>query len=496
MPLTTEQQSIVDYVVSLPANATSKESTIMVNSVAGSGKTTLLVAIANALPHKRGLYLSYNKSIAMEASQKFPKSTLCSTTHSIAYQGVVKSYNLRVGNFTYRDIKEIGITYEHKLEILELIREFCLSSYTTFDDFASNLDVTEFTSKLCNKYLSLMESGAIECTHDFYLKFFHLALLNQLVTYEPFDFIMLDEIGDVNEVTLEIFRLLPARIKVGTGDQHQNIYSFNHTINAFEVLHDEATFFNMTQSFRVKDTIASRIQSFCRNYLHESMSFRGVPNTDNSISTRAIITRTNAALVATMIDLEASGTPFSLVRKATEIYKLPLLVTTFKHNSSINDPMYRHIQDDINHYFNHEVRNPIYQGKPPSLFSYLTDLHSHDFQLVQALKLVARHGSAKILKSYNYARSYENGPKHRQSLFLASAHSCKGLEFDEVTIASDLNDMVADIINDIRINPDKVLSTTEKNELNLYYVACSRAKKVLNNAILLEPWGQLELDLG
>lgn len=35
MPLTTEQQSIVDYVVSLPANATSKESTIMVNSVAG-----------------------------------------------------------------------------------------------------------------------------------------------------------------------------------------------------------------------------------------------------------------------------------------------------------------------------------------------------------------------------------------------------------------------------------------------------------------------------
>ena len=154
----------------------------------------------------------------MEASQKFPKSTLCSTTHSIAYQGVVKAYNLRVGNFTYRDIKEVGITYDHKLEILELIREFCLSSHTTFDDFASGLEVTEFTTKLCNKYLSLMESGTIECTHDFYLKFFHLALRNQLVTYEPFDFIMLDEIGDVNEVTLEIFRLLPARIKVGTGD--------------------------------------------------------------------------------------------------------------------------------------------------------------------------------------------------------------------------------------------------------------------------------------
>lgn len=308
----------------------------------------------------------------MEASQKFPKSTLCSTTHSIAYQGVVKAYGLRVGNFTYRDIKEVGITYDHKLEIIELIREFCLSSHTTFDDFASDLEVTEFTAKLCNKYLSLMESGTIECTHDFYLKFFHLALRNQLVTYEPFDFIMLDEIGDVNEVTLEIFRLLPARIKVGTGDQHQNIYSFNHTINAFEVLRDEAAFFDMTQSFRVKDTIASRIQSFCRNYMDESMTFCGVPITDTSISTRAIITRTNSALVATMIDLESSGTPFSLVRKASEIYKLPLLVTTFKHNSSINDPVYRHVQDDINHYFNHEVRNPTHQGNPLHYFLTLT----------------------------------------------------------------------------------------------------------------------------
>ena len=495
MPLTTEQQSIVDYINHLPSNATPKQSTIMVNSVAGSGKTTLLVAIANTVPHKRGLYLSYNKSIAMEASQKFPKSTSCSTTHSVAYQAVVKPYKLRVGNFTYRDVKEVGISYDHKLEILELIREFCLSSYLTFDDFASSIDVTEFTAKLCNKYLTLMESGSIECTHDFYLKFFHLALLNNLVTYEPFDFIMLDEIGDVNEVTMEIFRLLPARIKVGTGDQHQNIYSFNHTINAFTVLQNEATFFNMTQSFRVRDSIASRIESFCRNYLHESMSFRGIPITDDTITTRAIITRTNSALVAAMIDLEASGTPFSLVRKAAEIYKLPLLVTTFKHNSSINDPMYRHLQDDINHYFNYEVRNPAHKGKPPSLFSYLSDLHSHDFQLVQALKLVARHGTAKIIKSYNYARSYENGTKHRQSLFLASAHSCKGLEFDEVTISSDLNTVVGDIIADIKANPDKVLTTAESNELNLYYVACSRAKKVLNNALLLDSWSQLELNL-
>lgn len=36
MPLTTEQQSIVDYVLNLKENSTSTERTIMVNSVAGS----------------------------------------------------------------------------------------------------------------------------------------------------------------------------------------------------------------------------------------------------------------------------------------------------------------------------------------------------------------------------------------------------------------------------------------------------------------------------
>ena len=442
------------------------------------------------------MYICYNKSIATEAQRKFPRTTICSTTHSLAYQAVVKPFGLRLGQsgFTYRDIKET-ITYDHKLEVLELIREFCLSLYTTFDEFAATTDATEFTIKLCNKYLQLMESGTIECTHDFYLKVFHLALVNNLITYEPFDFIMLDELGDINTVTLEIFRLLPARIKIGTGDQHQNIYTFNHTVNAFDLLRDEATFFNMTQSFRVRDSIASRIESFCRNYLHESMTFRGIPITDNSIATRAIITRTNSALVATMIDLEASGTPFSLVRKASEIYRLPLLVTNFKHNSTINDPMYRHVQEDINHYFNYVVRDPIYHGKPPSLFSYLMEQHSHDFQLVQALKLVARHGSGKIVKSYNYARSYENGSKHRQALFLATSHSCKGLEFDEVTIGSDLNEMVGAIISNIKSNPNYVMTTDELAECNLYYVACSRAKKVLNNALLLDSGYQLELDL-
>ena len=156
--------------------------------------------------------------------------------------------------------------------------------------------------------------------------------------------------------------------------------------------------------------------------------------------------------------------------------------------------MYRHVQDDINHFFDYEIRAPENRGKNLSLFSYLMNLHSHDFPLVQALKLVSRHGSASIVKSYNHARSYENGTKRKQSLFLASAHSVKGLEFDEVTIGSDMNELVGEIVTKLKTNPDYILSVDETNELNLYYVACSRAKKVLNNALLLDTAYQLELN--
>ena len=68
------------------------------------------------------------------------------------------------------------------------------------------------------------------------------------------------------------------------------------------------------------------------------------------------------------------------------------------------------------------------------------------------------------------------------------------LEYDEVTIATDLNDSVADLIGDILSKPDYVLTTEDTNTLNLYYVACSRAKKQLNNAIYLNSAFQLPLN--
>ena len=82
MNLTTHQQNIVDHV-------TKNKGLTLVKAVAGAGKTFLLTQIAKSLPHKNGLMLAYNKSIATSSKKKFPKTTHCMTTHSMAYQAVV-----------------------------------------------------------------------------------------------------------------------------------------------------------------------------------------------------------------------------------------------------------------------------------------------------------------------------------------------------------------------------------------------------------------------
>jgi superfamily I DNA and RNA helicase len=63
--------------------------TLKVNAFAGAGKTSTLVEMAKALPHERILYICFNKSIADEASKKFPSNVQCKTVHSLAYGSIV-----------------------------------------------------------------------------------------------------------------------------------------------------------------------------------------------------------------------------------------------------------------------------------------------------------------------------------------------------------------------------------------------------------------------
>ena len=415
MHLTPEQQAIVTYAKQSWEN--SADTLILVSSVAGSGKTTLLKAISATIPHSNGLYLAYSKAIATESAKQFPKSTFCMTTHSLAYRSTVKQNNLRIGLFTYREVTD-KLPYETKCNLVDLIREFCLSKYTIFADFATSLRLPDQYTTLAEKYLNLMAQGRIDCTHEFYLKLFHIQLAEGHLEFDPFDFVMIDEAGDLNEVTLEVFKLLPSKLKLAVGDPYQNIFTFNHTINCFTVLADQGKLFRMSTSFRVNKQIASRIQQFCKSLVDPEMVFKGV-ETDSVIKSRAYITRTNASLIDKMIELNAEQIPYGLARKAKEIFKLPVLLASLKYQHFVTDPAYKHLQAHFDEWHeDHTLRD-----SHASPLTYLASLFSEDVQLVQAVRLITKHKKTGIFEAYKEASNHE---RYDHNLMLLTGHSSKG----------------------------------------------------------------------
>jgi len=467
MSQTSEQKEIIEYVKH-------NDGLVLVDSIAGSGKTYILKQIAKTVNPAKGLYIAYSKAIATEASKEFPKGAVkCLTTHSLAYSNTVKPLKLTLGLFNYKSITE-HVPYEIKQDIVDSLREFCLSAYSDFDKFAVDKKLTKITAAAVKRYIHAMADGEIPCTHDFYLKLFHMLLDAGEVVFEPFDLLMLDEAGDLNEVTLEIFKLLPARKKVAVGDKHQNIFVFNHTINAFRLLEGQGKEFRLTQSFRVDKSIATRVEKFCRKYLEATMSFKGVDCIDKSIITRGFITRTNSALIDKIIELNTSNTPYTLIRKTSEIFKVPLMVCGFKYQGKIYDKEYKHIQNDIDDWY----EQPELQKQYRSIHGYLLHLYEHDVALATAIKVVIAKGPKAIIDASTKAKSHENT---KSNFILATAHSCKGLEFDEAIIGEDLNSTVEKILHRTGFSAETLLPE-DIEALNLYYVACTRGKKVLTNA--------------
>lgn len=471
MNLTQEQEEITNYIKGIKDSEL-----ILVDSVAGSGKTTLLNAIAEVLPTGQSLYLAYNKAIATSSSKKFPSYVDCRTTHSLAYRATVKQLGLRIGFFGPKDIRE-RLSYDDKVDLVESIREFCLSSYLSYDEFAKDNIASD--PELAGKYLNMMYEGEIEATHDFYLKAFHLLLASDGIEQVPYELVMLDEAGDLNQVTLEIFRLLEGRVKVAVGDPYQNIYTFNHTINCFEKLKNEGTSFKLSKSFRVPNHIAAPVEAFCKAYMDPNMVFSGTDSKSAEIKTRGYISRTNAGLIGKIVELNKDNTPYGLVRKAQEIFKVPLMVAGLKYQGKIFDTAYKHIQEDVDDWY--ENVNNI-KALNPSMLGYLKSKYDQDVGLVQAISMVIKYGRGGIFEAYAEAKDHEG---KKQDFTLLTAHSSKGLEFDEVILAPDMNLCVEGTINALKLDKEYPLTTTERESLNLYYVACTRALSKLRNAVYL-----------
>lgn len=447
-----------EHIFQVCSNLKNKEIAAII-APAGGGKTTTLVELAKILHQKKILYLAYNKSIKDEASKRFPSNVTVATAHGLAYKILNianhPKWRLREQDYNIHELAEI-LQCNDYLEILKTKRvfdKFLNSNAYGFSkkDLESNISIAN-ACKLYGKMLC----GEIDITHSFYFKQFE----RQRNTLD-YDMVFLDEAQDSNDVTLSMYFALNGA-KVLVGDPHQAIYAFRGSVNAFKKITATHKLY-LTQCFRCNQNIVNRA--------NEILSLKGsdkdfdivsAANNDDKIETHAIITRTNAKIIELLANAEKDNKQYIFLKNPKEF---------FNDICDLADFLYP--KEDVAKI---KKDNKFLKYKNADNFLNIMD-ESKDINLISVHNIVKRYKRG-VFMIYQNAKTMWNKKKEIKKgdgIYLMTAHASKGLEFDEVTLTKDFPD-----IEKMR-NDGKYTFTEVNEEINLYYVAVTRAKKYLND---------------
>jgi superfamily I DNA/RNA helicase len=456
----------------------------VINAFAGTGKTSTLVMLTELYWNRKFLYLAYNKSIELEAREKFniDNNVKVKTTHALAYAYVARHTNINLKNVTNIKIKEIADRYNIDYKLASFVSG-SLQNYCN----SGSIDIVALpkVKSIVKMLLDDIELGVIAPTFDFILKKFHLLLVDNKVSIKE-DILLLDEGQDTNDVTLAIFRLISAKNKIVVGDRHQQIYAFRGSKNALAKIDGEKYY--LTESFRFNKKIAKNANMLLHMFKGETIPL--VSNRDdfeefndafgNQKYTVGYISKNNTTLVSKMLTLIANGYKFVTVRNPDEIFRLIL---------------------DVGYVFENLKSKISYQNKylktidsGDDLKSYIDD--SGDIELETAIKIYEKNGLESIQIAHQVAKKHFNSQKNCR-IVLTTAHSSKGLEWDIVTVENDFLDlayiMARFALNQSHLKIDgtfdflqyfidniEEVDDEDINAINLLYVAFTRAKKSIN----------------
>ena len=442
---------------------------IKINAYAGTGKTTTLVEIAKANQDKKILYLAFNKSIQLEATKKFPKNVTVKTTHALAW-GIVNRFtdlsNLR-GEYKPQELESLFLVDRKSANLIAM-------EFANYCNSANTEPRLDYVRELFEK----IDNGELAPTHSYYLKKMQLLLNKQAVNMREYDIVLLDEAQDTNDVTLDIFYNLPAKQKILVGDRHQQIYSFRGSVNAMSKV--DAKVFHLTNSFRFNDDIAQKASEILRIFKGDNNKIKGLGKTEQ-IKNRAIVSRTNATLIRTIDFLIEKKANYKTVREPYAIFGLSLNLLNLVESPERIDHQYRYLK-----YYLQKAR-----GKTSILNVIKEDAELNgDVELKSSVSIVEKY-KEKLWFFYEDAKKrYEKLPDSMVEVFLTTAHTSKGLEWDEVQLTDDfyiinriarwlveqgvksnVSSPMAEFLQRLKSVKQDII-----DEINLYYVAVTRAK--------------------
>ncbi|ANA49294.1 putative DNA helicase [Pseudomonas phage phiPMW] len=477
-------------------NMAKTELCMKVAAAAGASKTTTLTFIAEALV-EQGLFLTFNKALAVEASGKFPSWVDCMTTHSLAYKshGVPLQHKLKRPKGAYRNVAGTGTEiakyfktgdfkyllkgeYEPRkmkaggvgVAIRNTVNRFEQSADRTMD--YHHVDISNCDSFLrrdenalrsfkymvlghAQKLWDLRQNPRVDvlCTHDTYLKLYQLSGPD----LSRYPVIYLDESQDTNAVVLDIFLQQQGKCKLFcVGDGYQNIYSWRGATNAMEKLDwPEAS---LTKSFRFGQAIADVANMVLADNGKLITDIKGFEQIESVVIDPSDITqeimdgkyamlfRTNGALIMEAINLLERGKKVNLEIDVSDFTKLLESAVALAKGD-----MAKVKHENLIQFENWEemgIEAEVVKG-----------------ELLRVYQLVENGTVYRVLRLLS---NHENIAD--PDVILTTAHKSKGREFDVVVLAEDFPSPW---------NADGEWIGLQDGERNLLYVALTRAKFIL-----------------
>ncbi|WP_294287873.1 UvrD-helicase domain-containing protein [uncultured Chryseobacterium sp.] len=485
MNLTKEQQDIIN-----------SSGNIKINAVAGSGKTTTVIEYAGTRPAgSKILYLVFNKAVRIEAAKKFADRGLhnvrVETAHSLAFRHIVFQYNYKVRAQGYKTHEiaallnlqgngEKHAEYIVANHINKCIAYFCnsdkrkvqeLNYLDTVTDPKAKAFVSTFYDYIIAQtrlLLSKMDKGEIEVTHDFYLKKFQL--LNPELGY---DYILFDEGQDASPAMLDLFFNQKA-VKVIVGDTHQQIYSWRYAVNSLEKA--DFTTHHLSTSFRFGQDIADLASEVLdlKTHLYEnftnSVSIMGAGKS-KQIKTRATLARTNLGLLLKAIEyvtenkksrqiyFEGNISSYTYADEGASLYDVLNLYTQKRH--LIRDELIRSMKDLA------ELEDYIEKTEDVQLSLMVEIIKEYESEIPEIINTIKK-------------RHVANNDKEDADMIFSTVHRCKGMEYDSVELVNDfISEKRLEKLKEDKKNFELNIPKTNE-EINLLYVAVTRAKSNLS----------------
>jgi hypothetical protein len=297
--------------------------------------------------------------------------------------------------------------------------------------------VIRLAKKLWNDRID--PSSPVLATHDTYLKMWQLSkpVLN-------YDIIYLDEGQDSNPTILDVVKRQTQSKVAVVGDTFQSIYAFRQAVNAMEMITAPSKV--LSKSFRYGQEIADVATFIIKGEIsikgNESIASRVTEVNDKKYT---MIFRTNASLLETAV---------SLISKGNKVFCDADTKGFIKKLKSAEALWYCNFKD---------VKDE--DIAPYSTWFELVEAAEDDPELKRISKIVESKSVQKFISSLN-----ETTSKAKADILLTTAHKSKGQEWNNVIIAKDFP--IAKILEDD-------LEGKWQQEVNLFYVACTRAIKKL-----------------